>query len=182
MKEARGLRSMARKANCCGGFAISSAMWRNCVGKSASCATNAAPAVRRRVARETVRATENGLARVALVGGAEVLALPVKVDGGRTTLSIRPERVTVGGLDGDAVNRLPGRVVEPIYHGDHVRLRLSVGGNDDFTVKMPVGSADLVAVHARQPVVRDHLPGRVQDQSAEGVALVGVRLDPPVRP
>jgi putative spermidine/putrescine transport system ATP-binding protein len=92
----------------------------------------------------TVRAVEGGFARVALGDGSEILALPVKVDGAgsRTTLSIRPERATVGGLEGDAVNRLPGRIVEPIYHGDHVRLRLSVGGNDDFTVKLPVaGSA-----------------------------------------
>ena len=100
-----------------------------------------------------VRGTENGLVRVALTGGGEVLALPVKVDGGRTTLSIRPERVTVGAVDGDAVNSLPGRVVEPIYHGDHIRLRLSVGGNDDFTVKLPVGSADLDLSPGRQVTV-----------------------------
>ena len=87
----------------------------------------------------SIRAVENGLARVTLAGGGEILALPVNVDSGGTTLSIRPERVAVGDLAGDAVNRLQARIVEPIYHGDHVRLRLAVGGNEDFTVKMPVG-------------------------------------------
>ncbi len=101
-----------------------------------------------------IRGVDGGLARVALAGGGEVLALPVNVDGGRTTLSIRPERVVVGGMAGDAVNRLSGRIVEPIYHGDHVRLRLSVAGSDDFTVKLPVASAGF-----------DLSPGRTLDLS-----------------
>ena len=87
----------------------------------------------------SVRAVESGLARVELASGGEVLALPVNVGGvgAATTLSIRPERIALGELDGDAVNRLSARVLEPIYHGDHVRLRLLVAGNEDFTVKVP---------------------------------------------
>ena len=32
-------------------------------------------------------------------------------------------------------------MLELIYHGDHIRCRLAVHGNDDFIVKMPNSSA-----------------------------------------
>lgn len=76
-------------------------------------------------------------ARVAIDGGPEVSALPVRCGaaGERTMLSIRPERVLIG--EPDAPNRLDGRVVELIYLGDHIRCRMEVAGHDDFIVKVP---------------------------------------------
>jgi putative spermidine/putrescine transport system ATP-binding protein len=66
------------------------------------------------------------------------------------------------------MNRLAGRVLEPIYHGDHVRLRLSVAGSEDFTVKVPVigGKVDLspgreiwIGWHAEDCRALDPVPG-----------------------
>ncbi len=73
------------------------------------------------------------------VGGAVVQATAVNVGGPGTgtTLSLRPERVALGdGADGYP-NRFPGRIEELIYHGDHIRTRVSLLGHDDFIVKVP---------------------------------------------
>ncbi len=80
-----------------------------------------------------VREAGNDAVRVEIDGGGEGLALPVKASrpGERTMLSIRPERVTVG------EGGLSGRVLELIYHGDHIRCRMDVLGHDDFIVKVP---------------------------------------------
>ncbi|MFF7709198.1 polyamine ABC transporter ATP-binding protein [Pseudomonas sp. NPDC007930] len=76
---------------------------------------------------------------VRLDAGAQLFArgAPGLVSGQRTTLSIRSERVS---LDGGAHydSRLPGRIEECIYLGDHVRVRLAVAGNPEFTVKVPI--------------------------------------------
>ncbi|SHF43372.1 putative spermidine/putrescine transport system ATP-binding protein [Modicisalibacter ilicicola DSM 19980] len=86
--------------------------------------------------------------RVRLDSGDTVLAKPVAVSevGERTTLSLRPERVSI--LDtGDATvdNCFTARVEEVIYLGDHLRTRLSVCGNDEFILKTPnaVGNTGL---------------------------------------
>lgn len=55
--------------------------------------------------------------------------------GSQTTLSIRPERIQVGGAD--SPNSTPAQVKELIYLGDHIRCRMSVHGNDEFIVKVP---------------------------------------------
>ncbi|MCZ4306354.1 ABC transporter ATP-binding protein [Zoogloeaceae bacterium G21618-S1] len=52
-------------------------------------------------------------------------------------LSIRPERVRIV-ADAEGANRLPAQVEELIYLGDHLRIRLRVAGNTNFTVKTPV--------------------------------------------
>jgi putative spermidine/putrescine transport system ATP-binding protein len=90
-------------------------------------------------------AITDGVARIALETGDEVLALPVNVTraGEATLLSLRPERITLQPLQGDAVNRLPGRVLEAIYHGDHVRLRVGLASAGEITVKVPVGAEAL---------------------------------------
>jgi putative spermidine/putrescine transport system ATP-binding protein len=87
--------------------------------------------------RGTVRTIEGGEARVEIPGVGEVGALAVNCEGvGRPTmLSVRPERVVVG--EEDVANRLDARVVELIYHGDHIRCRMEVAGHDDFVVKVP---------------------------------------------
>ena len=85
-------------------------------------------------------AWQNGSAcRVTLDDGTEVLARRGDADGiGNPVLvSLRPERVRIDTAAGNLPNRLDARIEEVIYHGDHVRLRLSVCGYDDFVAKVP---------------------------------------------
>ncbi len=84
----------------------------------------------------TVTSIEGRAAHVEFDGGVTSNALAVNCAGAgsRTMLSIRPERVFVGD---EGENRMPGKVMELIYLGDHIRCRLSVAGNDDFIVKVP---------------------------------------------
>ena len=84
-----------------------------------------------------------GLCRVKLGSGEVMLARALNVAGvgARTTVSFRPERIRIEAPDENRVNRLHGRVLETIYHGDHVRLRVAVAGNEDFMVKAPVSGA-----------------------------------------
>ena len=93
--------------------------------------------------RGTVEAVEGGVATVRLEDGAICRALAVSCGepGARTQLSIRPERVVVGGEVGGE-NRTEAQVLELIYHGDHIRCRLQVHGNDDFIVKVPNSRAN----------------------------------------
>ncbi len=78
------------------------------------------------------------------VGQAQMIqALIVNVEGiGQTsTLSLRPERVTVNPGAGRVPNIVDAKVEELIYLGDHIRTRVTVCGHDDFIIKMP-NSAD----------------------------------------
>ena len=53
--------------------------------------------------------------------------------GSQTTLSIRPERVFLGEK---FKNKVYAKVEQLIYHGDHIRCRLSINQNNDFIVKI----------------------------------------------
>ncbi len=68
-----------------------------------------------------------------------VIAKKVNVEGVgvRSTLSLRPERVTVNPEPGSLPNVFEGRAEELIYLGDHIRTRFTVCGHDDFIVKIP---------------------------------------------
>jgi putative spermidine/putrescine transport system ATP-binding protein len=81
----------------------------------------------------------NGQTCIVDVGGGEVRALAVRVEGvgERTLVSLRPERVVLNPADGVCANVFEARVEEQIYVGDHVRTRVSVCGHDDFVVKVP---------------------------------------------
>lgn len=72
-------------------------------------------------------------------GGGMIKALAVNIGavGSRTTLSLRPERVTIGAEKGTSTNSLEATVEELIYLGDHIRSRVSLSGNSDFVVKVP---------------------------------------------
>ncbi len=70
-------------------------------------------------------------------GATRALAVACGGVGERTRLSLRPERVEIGGAGNDAV---AGKVLELIYLGDHIRVRMAVHGNDDFVVKVPNAS------------------------------------------
>ena len=74
-----------------------------------------------------------------------VVAKKVNVGGigSRSTLSLRPERVTVNPETGSLANIFSGVAEELIYLGDHIRTRFTVLGHDDFIVKIPNS-----AVHA----------------------------------
>ena len=50
--------------------------------------------------------------------------------------------------------RLAGTLREVIYLGDHVRARVALPGNDDFTVKRPIDEA--------QPIAGDRRRGRAR--------------------
>ena len=52
-------------------------------------------------------------------------------------LSLRPERVEINPSEGSLPNILEGRIEELIYLGDHIRMRMTVAGHDDFIVKVP---------------------------------------------
>jgi putative spermidine/putrescine transport system ATP-binding protein len=85
----------------------------------------------------TVAAVKGTTATVKLDNGAMTEALAVNCGevGDRTTLSIRPERVDLGGKK--TKNTTDALVKELIYLGDHIRCRMEVHGNDDFIVKVP---------------------------------------------
>ena len=87
----------------------------------------------------TLTEIRGGECRVDLDGGGSVTALAVNVGdtGARATLSVRPERVVLMDTGDDGLsNRLTGRVEELIYLGDHIRVRMTVAGNDAFVVKL----------------------------------------------
>jgi len=79
--------------------------------------------------------------------GETIIAQKINVNavGERTTLSLRPERVTVFPAEGNTENTFSAKVEELIYHGDHIRTRFTVCGHDDFIVKIP-NSANLAAL------------------------------------
>ena len=77
-----------------------------------------------------------------LVDGSLAVPLPA---GAPVTVSLRPERVQIGAaaptIEPGGRCRLAGRLREVIYLGDHVRARVVLPGNDDFTVKRPIDEA-----------------------------------------
>lgn len=85
-----------------------------------------------------ITALENGHCTVEIEGGVvRALAVNIAGVGGRTTLSLRPERVMLNPENGACPNRFAGEVRELIYLGDHIRARIAVCGQEDFVVKVP---------------------------------------------
>jgi putative spermidine/putrescine transport system ATP-binding protein len=72
------------------------------------------------------------------------LASPL-APGSRVTVSLRPERVQIAPAEhtmrANPGCHLAGTLREVIYLGDHVRARVALPGNDDFTVKRPIDEA-----------------------------------------
>jgi len=87
----------------------------------------------------TVREINGNTCTVEVDGSGVVQALPINVSGNgeRTTLSLRPERVTINPPEGSVPNVFDAVVEELIYLGDHIRTRVNVCGHDDFIVKVP---------------------------------------------
>jgi putative spermidine/putrescine transport system ATP-binding protein len=100
--------------------------------------------------------------------GSPITALKVNVDaaGDRTTLSLRPERVTVRPEPGAMENVYEAKVEELIYLGDHMRTRVNLLGHRDFVIKVPnsaghqhlvVGDTVQVGWHAEDCRALDYL-------------------------
>ncbi len=83
-----------------------------------------------------VKSIARDIATVELASGKTTKALAVNCGpaGSETLISIRPERVNIGGK---GANVTEAHVKELIYLGDHIRCRLDVHGNDEFVVKVP---------------------------------------------
>ena len=73
------------------------------------------------------------------VGGETVQALRIAPcdPGDATTLSIRPERVSIAPESGLYSNEFEAGIEDITFLGDHLRLRLDVCGRSDFVVKIP---------------------------------------------
>jgi len=90
----------------------------------------------------TVEQLQDGYALVRLATGEAVVASAVAVDrvGAATALGIRPERLW---LEPAGAEGLQATVLEQIYHGDHVRLRIAAGGSDQVMVKLRYGEVEV---------------------------------------
>jgi putative spermidine/putrescine transport system ATP-binding protein len=79
---------------------------------------------------------------VQLETGEVIKAMAINIDGveSNSTLSLRPERVTINPEAGALPNNVDGLVKELIYLGDHIRARLELCGQDEFIVKVPNSS------------------------------------------
>jgi putative spermidine/putrescine transport system ATP-binding protein len=92
----------------------------------------------------TVGNIEQGYCRVALASGGSVVARAVNVAGAgaATSLSVRPERISIltDGAACEGPNHLPATVQNTIYLGDHALAVLQVAGNGEFMVKLQPGA------------------------------------------
>jgi putative spermidine/putrescine transport system ATP-binding protein len=75
--------------------------------------------------------------RIRTIDGSVIAALAGEglKTGAKTTLVLRPERIALS-PSGDGLNRFKAKVEELIYHGDHMRLRVSACGSDDVRIKV----------------------------------------------
>ncbi len=89
-----------------------------------------------------VTRVNDSVCEVETPNGQLVTAKPVNIDGvgSPTTLSLRPERVTVNPESDSCANTVDATVEEVIYLGDHVRTRVSLCGHDNFVIKIPNAS------------------------------------------
>jgi len=83
--------------------------------------------------------------------GTVVQAEAVNIDGvgSRSTLSLRPERVELEPTDARD-NIVEGIVKEVLYLGDHLRIVMTVAGNDEFIVKVPNGGRHTTPVEGEK--------------------------------
>jgi putative spermidine/putrescine transport system ATP-binding protein len=77
--------------------------------------------------------------------------------GDNSILVLRPERIQLDPADGVLANRFISRVEEPIYHGDHVRLRLAACGCDDILVKVPASQAAAALARGAEIAIGWHI-------------------------
>jgi len=94
----------------------------------------------------TVQSIDQDYCHVALASGGSVVARAVNVAGvgAATSLSVRPERISIlaDGMTCEGANHLPAIVQSTIYLGDHALAVLKVFGHGEFTVKLQPGAQD----------------------------------------
>ncbi|SOE16461.1 putative spermidine/putrescine transport system ATP-binding protein [Hoeflea halophila] len=85
----------------------------------------------------TVTEVSGSECTVEVAGGIKLRADPVNITGvgGKTTLSLRPERVELQ-PENQMDNMVDGKIEELIYLGDHIRVRMNVADNKEFVVKV----------------------------------------------
>ncbi len=98
----------------------------------------------------TLQTVNGSRCSIRIAGDAAIegsLAAPLAA-GTPVTVSLRPERVQIAApghtIPAIAGCSLTGTLREVIYLGDHVRARVALPGNDDFTVKRPIDEAGLL--------------------------------------
>jgi len=72
--------------------------------------------------------------------------------GARTTLSIRPERLTLVTDGRDCGNRFEATVTELIYFGSHTKVRMSLAGSHDFTATLPIAAAKVADLEVGETI------------------------------
>ena len=99
----------------------------------------------------TVAETAQSSCRAVLETGDIVLAAPAVGlrAGDRTIVCVRPESIQLSAMRHDGPNQFRAEVLERIYLGDHVRLRLRVCGSDMF----------LATLHRHSPMPALHVGG-----------------------
>ena len=111
-----------------------------------------------------VTATEGASCTVGLSNGSRVTGLNVneaKV-GDNVQCCIRPERLELAGVLNQA-NTFEATVADVIYFGDHLRLRCTIAGQPEATVKLPLGGheaaarGDAVLLYAAEEHLRVYL-------------------------
>jgi len=110
----------------------------------------------------TVERVADGMASVVVADGSKVIAEagPGVAAGHRVLVSLRPERLRLNQPNGSAANNFSGRVLEVIYHGDHLRVRLNALGRDDFIVKAPVIGGEGLTVGSEVSISWREVDGR----------------------
>src|SRR5690349_13762258 len=111
------------------------------------------------------------LAGDAPVEGALAGPLP---PGTHVLVALRPGRAQTGGaappIAANGHCRLSGRLRDVIYLGDHVRARVALPGNDDFTVKRPIDDAHRLPAIG-QPVELAWAPEHCRAFAREGAEI-----------
>ena len=102
--------------------------------------------------KAVITETQDGLVKTKTAGGTQFIAKSVNCGevGSFATLSVRPERVSVG-VEGE--NTTKAKVLELIYLGDHIRCRMRVEKDDEFIVKVPNSSNDTHLVVDEETIV-----------------------------
>lgn len=95
--------------------------------------------------------SDNQACAVQLPNGVKITAQNIAGHGAgvQTAVSLRPERVQLNDVKPDFTNVFEATVIETIYHGNHVRVALDVGGQKDFRAMVRAGNihADLNPGH-----------------------------------
>lgn len=74
-------------------------------------------------------------------------AVNIAGNGSPTILSIRPERIVIGPAARNSENCYDATVDEIIFHGDHLRVSVTLCGQTGFVIKIPNGTDVQIPAH-----------------------------------